>query len=100
MGRRATLETADAPFVESCKGAVGSRKTHEYNIFDHGLQRRERLTMLPSRLVRKVRAACPATDGPAPRAFERLIVAVRHCANMPRQDQCSAPPASLIDITP
>ena len=43
MGRRATPETADAPFVESWKGAVASRKTYEHNIVDHGLQRgRER----------------------------------------------------------
>jgi hypothetical protein len=29
MCRRATLETADAPFAESWKGAVASRKTYE-----------------------------------------------------------------------
>src|SRR6266851_7632139 len=40
MCRRATLETADAPFAESCKGAVAGRKTYEHNIFDHGLKRR------------------------------------------------------------
>ena len=73
MGRRAALETADAAFAESWKGAVASRKTYERNIFDHGLQRRREyeypmpiehgrqalLLLPPSRIIHKIRYDIP-----------------------------------------
>src|ERR1700730_16058248 len=80
MGRRATLETADAPFAESRKGAVASRETHEHNIFDHGLQRRRETDNI---------TITTGQEGDGKLVwqqtvwhlgqFERLIVAVRHC---------------------
>ena len=75
MRRRAAPETADAPFAKSCKGAVASCKTYELNIFDLGSNGAERLTMLPSRLARKVMASLAGN-----RRSGRFIAFHRHCS--------------------
>ena len=101
MRYRAALEVADASRAESRVGAVASRKARKHDILHDWLQWRRQADNVAVAIGQEGDGKPVGQQAVRHLGqFERLVVTVRQGANMPRHDQCSAPPCSLTDITP